>query len=307
MATHERLEQWVYQRMSAADPSAAWPDLASGWTDLERRIAARPRGRLLWAACAVAGCVAMLTLPAPRAVAQRYWDQVVLGRIQVMIADYDERGAAASFVSSEMQLRTDARAVASIEAASNAAGFSPHVPVVGVFSMSPTYSVTDVASARLRLRTPAMRYLVAQAGASASEVPDSWNGVVLEVRAGPAIIADYDGTLLLQSLPFQLIKPVDFDLERFYRLTFRALGMSEHDAGLLGVDLGVSPALLMSMPKEDRELVREFKTRTGTGVMISEVYGPGKTVAIWSGNDRLYALFGSVSRDFVIRVANAID
>ncbi|HEY1303207.1 MAG TPA: hypothetical protein VGF24_06640 [Vicinamibacterales bacterium] len=307
MATHDQLEEWVNQRMIAADPSAAWPDLAAGWTGLERRIATRPHGRLLWAACALAGCAVTLVLPAPRAVAQRYWDQVVLGRIQVMIADYDQHGAAASFFSTEMELRLDPVSVASIEAASNAAGFVPRVPAVGVFSTSPTYSVTGVASTRLRLRTPAIRYLSAQAGASASEVPDSWNGVVLEVRAGPVIIADYDGTLLLQSLPFQLIKPVDFDLERFYRVAFRSLGMSERDARLLGADLAVSPALLMSMPKEDRELVREFKTRTGTGVMISDVYGPGKIVAIWSGNDRLYALFGRVDRDFVIRVANAMD
>ncbi|HKE85387.1 MAG TPA: hypothetical protein VKB50_16610 [Vicinamibacterales bacterium] len=305
MATHEQIEQWVNRRMITADPSATWPDLAAGWTDLERRIATRPRGRLIWAACAVAACVAMLAQPAPRAVAQRYWDQVVLGRIQVLIADYD--GAAVSVFSPEMQHPPEARAVPSREAASNAAGFSPRVPTGDVFTAPPTYSVTDVASARLRLRTPAIRYLAAQSGASASEVPDSWNGVVLEVRVGPVIIADYDGTLLLQSLPFQLIKPVDFDLALFYRLAFRSLGMSERDAGLLGGDLGLSPALLMFMPKEDRELLHEFKTRTGTGMMIAEVYGPGKTVAIWSGRDRVYALFGPVSRDFVISVANAIE
>ena len=305
MATHDQLEQWVNQRMIAADPSAAWPDHGAGWTDLERRIATRPRGRLVWAACAVAACAAMFALPAPRALAQRFWDHVVLGRIHVMIADYD--GAAVSVFSPEMQHPPDARAVPSREAASDAAGFSPRVPAGDVFSASPGYSVTDVASATLRLRTPAIRYFLAQSGASASEVPDSWNGVVLDVRVGPVIIADYDGTLLLQSLPFQLIKPVDFDLERFYRVAFRSLGMSERDAGLLGADLGVSPALLMFMPKEDRELLHEFKTRTGTGMMIADVYGPGKIVAIWSGNDRVYALFGPVSRDFVLRVANAID
>jgi hypothetical protein len=46
------------------------------------------------------------------------------------------------------------------------------------------------------------------------------------------------------------------------------------------------------------------------GVMIDEVYGPGKIVAVWSGSDRIYALYPdtrSVSREFVMTVANALD
>ena len=307
METHDQLEQWVNQRMVAAHDPAEWPDTAAGRRRLDQRIARRtPRVRL-WAAATVAVCAAILALPPSRAVAQRFWDQVVLGRIQVLVSDSDAHGAAVSVFSPEMQQRPEARPVMSLEEATRAAGFVPHLPRVAVFSSAPTYSVTDVASATLPLRTPAIRYLVARAGASASEVPDSWNGVVLEVRAGPVVIADYNGTQLFQSLPFQLIKPVDFDLELFYRLAFRSLGMSERDAGALGADLGISPALLMFMPKEDRELLQEFRARSGTGMMIAEVYGVGKVAALWSGPDRVYALFGDVEKDFVIRVANALN
>jgi hypothetical protein len=307
METHDQLEQWVNRRIVIPPNSAEWPDTAAGWRRLDERIAARtPRVRP-WIAATVAVCAALLALPASRAVAQRFWDQVVLGRIQVLVADYAEHGAAASFFSPEMQQRPEARPVSSIDEATRAAGFVPHVPRGDIFSVAPTYSVTGVASATLRLRTPAIRYLVAQAGGSASEVPASWNGVVLEVRAGPIVIADYNGVLLLQSRPFQLIKPVDFDLELFYRLAFRSLGISEREAGVLGADLGISPALLTFMPKEDQELLEEFKTRSGTGMMIAEVYGPGKVAALWSGADRVYALFGGVNKDFVIRVANALD
>ena len=34
-----------------------------------------------------------------------------------------------------------------------------------------------------------------------------------------------------------------------------------------------------------------FSTASGTGVMIEGVYGPGRTVAVWSGTDRVYALY----------------
>jgi hypothetical protein len=306
MATHDQLEQWVNERTAAGLPTE-WPDAEAGWRRLDQRTASRRPRLLLWAAATAAVCAGIVAAPASRAVAQRFWDQVVLGRIQVLVADYDEHGAAASFFSPEMQQRPEVRPATSLEDASRAAGFSPRLPRRDVFAVAPTYSVTDVASATLRVRTPAIRYLLARAGASTSEVPDSWNGVVLEVRAGPLVIADYNGTLLLQSLPFQLIKPVDFDLELFYRVAFRSLGMSERDAGVLSADVGISPALLTFMPKEDRSLLQEFKTRSGTGMMIADVYGPGKVAALWSGSDRLYALFGAVNKEFVISVADALD
>jgi hypothetical protein len=64
------------------------------------------------------------------------------------------------------------------------------------------------------------------------------------------------------------------------------------------------------MPREDSELVHGFRTRSGTGVMIEEVYGPGKIVGVWSRSDRLYALYPDtveVTRDVLLRVANALD
>jgi hypothetical protein len=71
-----------------------------------------------------------------------------------------------------------------------------------LFATSPSYWVADVMSAKLRLRTPAIRHFFARAGGSASEVPDAWNGAVMEVRIGPVVVADCDGVFLLQSRPF---------------------------------------------------------------------------------------------------------
>jgi hypothetical protein len=313
MEKHEQLEKWVDRQMATAALPTDWPDPAAGRRHLDERITrgtSRPHRVTLWAVATAVVFVTVLALPATRAVAQRLWDQVVLGRIQVLLTDYEGHGAAASFLSPVLQIRPDAHPVPSLDDATRLAGFSPHLPRPEVFAVLPSYSVTGIASARLQLRRPAIRYLVARTGGSASEVPDSWNGVDLEVRVGPVIIADYDGILLLQSRPFELIKPADFDLELFYRLAFRALGMSERDASALGADLALSPALLTFMPKEERDLVHEFKTNTGTGYMIEEVYGPGKIAAMWSGSDRVYALFpatGEVSRGFVITVADSLE
>jgi hypothetical protein len=310
MEKTDHLEQWVHERMAASDLATAWPDLATGRTLLDRRrIAARPRRVLLWAGAAVAVCAAVLVLPGPRLAAQRLWDRVVLGRIQVLIADFDGPGGVAGFFSPQV-VNMEVHGVASIEEAGQVAGFVPRLPEPDVFSVAPTFSVADVTAAMPPLRAPAIRYLAARTGGSASEVPDTWDGVTLKLRVGPVIMADYGGVILLQSLPFELIKPADFDLRLFYRIAFRALGASELHAQTLSADLDINPALLMVMPREDSELVQGFRTRSGTGVMIEGVYGPGKIVGVWSGSDRVYALYPNtreVTRDFVIRVANALD
>jgi hypothetical protein len=305
----DRLEEWVHQRMP--EPAAAWPDPAAGRSHLDWRIAARQRPVLFLAGAAAALCAAVLVLPGPRLAAQRLWDSVVVGRIQVLIADLDGAGVASGFFSPDVMGRMEVGAASSIGEASQRAGFWPRLPDPDVFSVSPTYSVANATlAATPQLRTPALRYLVARAGGSPDEVPDSWNGVVLQVRVGPVIVADYGGVWLLQSLPFEVIKPADFDLELFYRIAFQALGATELHAQSLGADLAINPALLIFMPREDSHLVHEFPTRSGNGVIIGEVYGPGSNVLLWSGSDRLYALFsdtGKVTRDFLIRVANSLD
>ena len=312
MERHEQLEAWVNDRMTAAGGSslpAEWPDAAAGWRRLERRPAPPRRRVWVWAAAATTALVAVAAVPATRTAAQRLWDEVFVGRIELISTDF-ERGAVAHLFSPEFRLRPEPTAVASLEEAGNTAGFWPRLPAQGVFTSQPKFSVTDVGLAALPLDGPAIRSLAERAGIPASEVPASWNDGMLELRVGPIIVADYNGVLLLQSLPFQLKTPADFDLELFYRIAFRSLGMSDAEARAMSVDAAMSPAYLTLAPKEEQDLFTKFKTKTGSGVMISEVYGHGKIAALWSGVDRVYALFpaeGEISKEFVVKVANSVD
>jgi hypothetical protein len=311
METHDPFERWVHQRMFATEPPAGWPDAAVAWRHVNQRTARHRVPMFVWAGATATVCAAILALPGPRVAAQILWDRVIAGRVQVLVMDSDGAGAAAGLFTPEIYRRPETRPVGSLEEASRIAGFVPRLPAAELFSsVSPTYAVADVTAARVRLRTPAIRYLLHEAGGSASEVPDSWNGAVLEVRIGPVIIADYDGILLLQSLPFEMSKPGNLDLQQFYWVAFRVLGMSAAEAWARSTDLSISPALLLFMPREDRDLVHGFSSRSGTGVMIEEVYGPGRIVGVWSGADRVYALFPEtreVSREFIATVAAALD
>ena len=307
MERHEQLEAWVNDKMASTQP-ADWPDPADGWQRFERRVDPPRRRVWVWAAATVAVLVAITALPATRTAAQRLWDEVFIGRFAVVTTDF-EHGAAASLFSPEMRRQPEPSPVASLEEAANTAGFWPRLPGSGVFSAQPKFSVTDVGLAALPIDVPAIRPLAVRAGIPASDVPDSWGGR-LELHIGPVVVADYNGVLLLQSLPFQMTKPAGLDLELFSRIGFRSLGMSEEEARAMSMDVAMSPAYLTLVPKEEEELFTRFKTKTGTGVMIAEVYGHGKIAALWSGADRLYALFpaeGEISKEFVIKVANAVD
>ena len=305
MAMNDQLEEWVHQRMAGSQPPPVWPAEDIARRRLERRVAKRPLRIVLTVGVTAVVCAVLLIAPQSRAVAQRLWDRAFLGRLQVLIADHDS--AAVELFSPELQSRPEARPLASGEEASREAGFTVRLPALALFATSPSFSVTGVTSATLRLRTPAIRHFLARAGGSASEVPDAWNDAVLEVRIGPVIIADFGRIVLVQSRPFQLITPANFDLEAFYRIAFRSLGMGEDDARTLSTDLGISPAWLTFMPKEDEGLVHEFETRGGIGLMIEEVYGHGKTLAIWSGSDRLYALFAATEEITVERLREVTD
>ena len=309
METHEHLDQWIDRRMAGTAPPSEWPDGTDGWRRLEERRAKRARPMLLWAGAVAALFIVAFALPSTRLVARQLWDQVMLGRIQVLLMGDDSE--AGSFpMEVELEVRPRPSPVRSFEEATRLAGFEPRLVSPDVLTGEPRLSVTGDGSARFPLRTRAIRDALERAGGSADEVPDSWDGAVLAIRMGPVVLADYGGTVLLQSRPFELITPAGFDLERFYRVALQALGMNEPDARALGVDLSMGPALLMVMPKEDRELVREFEAGSRRGVMIDEVYGAGKTVALWSGPDRLYALFGATERinsDVIVEVARALE
>ena len=313
METHERLEAWVNGRMAATEPGVGWPDMAAGRRQVDPRLRKQTSRLWLWAGAAAAACVTVLALPPVRAVAQRLWDEVMLGRVQVVPMDYDGAdglAGTAGFVSPEIYKRPDVFTVASLAEAVQRAGFSPRLPMGGPLQGPPGYSVTDEGAARMPLHAPVIRNLLVRTGGSPDDVPQSWDGVTLELRAGPIVIADYAGVLLLQSEPFALLKPADFDVERFYRVAFQALGMSEAEAQALSVDLALSPALLTFMPKGEEDLVHRFRTNSGTGIMIHDVYGPGKIVGVWSGPDRIYALYPSmqnVSREFILQVARSLE
>jgi hypothetical protein len=309
MERHEPLDAWVNGKMASGLP-AEWPDDREGWRLLEQRLEPRRRRAWVWAATtAAAVLVAAFALPATRTAAQRLWDEVVIGRIEMLTTDF-EHFAVAHLFTPEVRRQPEPSPVASLEEAGDKAGFVPRLPKPGVLSSQPTFSVTDVGLAALPLDGRAIRRLAVRGGISASEVPASWNSGMLEVHIGPIVIADYDGVLLLQSLPFEMKTPADFDRELFYRIAFKSLGMSDHEARAMSMDAAMSPAYLTLAPQEEEELFTKFQAKNGTGVMIAEVYGPGKLVALWSGVDRLYALYPKereISKEFVIEVANSVD
>ena len=122
----EQLDAWVSERMTGR-PSlpAEWPDDRDGWRRLEQRLALprlavsrltrsrltlsrlTPRRRAwVWAAAAMVAVAAVIALPAARTAAQRLWDEVFVGRFELLPTDF-EHGAVAHLFSPEFRLRPE--------------------------------------------------------------------------------------------------------------------------------------------------------------------------------------------------------
>src|SRR5688572_2692182 len=186
MEKHERLDQWIDQRMAGAGMPAEWPDCAGGRRRLDERRARPSRPILLWAAAALLAVA--FALPSTRFVARQLWDQAVLRRIQVLLMD-DDDGSAASAFSLEMDVRPRPSPVPTFDEATHLAGFEPRLLPVDVLTGVPSLSVTNDGAALFPLRTRAIRQALERAGGSPDEVPDSWNGAVIEIRIGPVVVA----------------------------------------------------------------------------------------------------------------------
>src|SRR5688572_9209763 len=181
MERHDQLEEWVNRRVTGSQVPREWPAADAARRRLDQRIAAGPPRRVIvWSSVVAAACATILVMPQPRTLAQRLWDQVVINRFQVLLADNDNIDV--GLFTPELQSRPEAIPMPSAEEAGRVAGFPPRRPGPRVFAVAPAYSVTDMTSATLRLRASAIRALFTRAGGSPGEVPDEWEGAVLEVR-----------------------------------------------------------------------------------------------------------------------------
>ena len=116
-------DRWVANRLATIEPQWS-PNLARGRELLDARMAARRRSWTWMAttAATAAVCIAVLALPATRALAQELWYRFVLNRVDVVRLDLSK-------LPLQMQVTTNGveQRVQNVDEAERKAGFRPYL------------------------------------------------------------------------------------------------------------------------------------------------------------------------------------
>jgi hypothetical protein len=303
------LDQWIDARLSALrEPAAFQPDASRAGVRLdERRFAARRSRRLWTVAGIVAALLASLTLPWPRATAQRLWDRLTVRRVEIVQVSRKDLPSTIMRAFELNDVRRDKPiAVHDADEAERVAGFHVHLASASVLHETPQLEVvkTEVEETP-PVKTADLRQALATAGVFDLEVPNAWEGARVRVEGGPAVTAGYKQAqvYITESSSFKLTTPPGFPVGRFMEMAFRIVGRSPAEARNFGAQFPTNPAWLLVFPGHDT--VEEVPLRSGRAILAG---GEGGMCFFWNTPDRIYVL-GAVkaNRDLATAIANSIN
>jgi hypothetical protein len=265
---------WVDERVDALAPRDFDPDATAAWARLRNRDA-RPRagGLLLRVGVGVAACIVVLMLPWPRAAAQRLWDRLTVGRVEVVSVETDVPESVMAFFQMEERESVEPEMVMGVADAARIAGFEPLLPAPDVLNSAPSLSVLrEMRMSTAPIDVAQLRALLARLNASELTVPAEWAGASLAVEGGPVVVADYPdaGIQVMQAGPVNLTMPPGFELSRFMEIAFRVFGRNAADARRLGSSVAANPPLLMVLTPGHHSNVREMAFPQGTGILVGD-------------------------------------
>jgi hypothetical protein len=251
-----------------------------------------------------------LVLPWPRAAAQRLWDRLILGRVEVVRVD---RAGLPDGITRVFEMREAAplqfEAVDDVAQAERAAGFRPRLPAADILGGPPAMAVVrKVTLTTEPLNVSEMRRALAAVDATDITVPSEWNGTVLTVEGGPVVVARYPaaGVELMQAAPLNMTVPHGFHFDRFMELAFRVFGRNATDAKDFAARLAANPALLMVLRPGHHTIVREIPLRSGPAAIVGDP--DGGMCVFWSTPGRLFIVSSAqMDEKLAIAVASSID
>jgi hypothetical protein len=300
---------WVEERLKALDDAGTFQPDAVRARDRIRELdtASARRAHRTWTVAAIAGMgLMLLAMPWPRAAAQRLWDRLSLGRVEIVqISRPDLPESLTEVFTMRDRNEWKPEAVRDVAEAERVAGFRPSLPPPGVLSGTPRLSVVrSVAFTTLPLRVADIERALAVAGITDITVPMEWEGTTLTAEGGPLVAAEYPDSMVevMQSPPFRMNTPPGFQFGRFMETAFRVFGRNAHDARTLAKEIAANPALVMHFPEHHK--VREVALRSGRGVIVGDLEG---FCFFWNTADRIYIVAAAtLSEEQAVTLANAI-
>jgi hypothetical protein len=301
--------QFVEERLKTLERSDDFhPDVVRA----RARLRGRDEMRTWWirrawttAAVAAAGLV-LLALPWPRAAAQRLWDRLTLGRVEVVqVTRRDLPESVTALFDWQESRRDEPIVVHDLAEAERVAGFRPKLPAPDVLNGTPEMSVVRKSVFTIAaIHTADIERALAAAGVSDLKVPKEWEGATLTAEVGPAVNIEYKDAMveLTESPPFKLTTPPGFPVARFMEIAYRIFGKGAAEARDLSLKFEANPAWMLVFPAHDT--VREVPLRAGHGIAAG---GRDGMCFFWNTDDRIYIISAAQMNEALgMAVANSI-
>ena len=298
-------DRWVDERLASLEPH--WKsDLTRGLAMLEGKLKPQPRRRAwTWVLASTAAGLVLGTalLPAPRAIAQRLWDRIVLNRVDVVRVDLSD-------LPLKMHVTTNGyeKGVKDLNDAEQRAGFRPHVPAGAVFIADSPISIIQQMTLEQTISVHDLQSALTKVGAGEVQVPTEWEGLTLRTDLGPIVGFDYEGAQILQCRPIEVAVPPGFDLERFADVAFRSVGISRWEARAMAQKFVAHPSWFLDIPPDEVVNIQEVSLRNGPALVIEDFDDKGaseRVTVIRSSRDRVFSV-SSKTRKVSVRVAESL-
>ena len=300
--------RWVDERLQSLDAPDVEPNYDAARGRLRERDATARRRRRQWttAAAIVAAILVLAALPWPRAAAQRLWDRLTLGRVEVVRVAQEHLPEPVNPFDwkEDNDERIEVRDAAEAE---RVAGFRPLLPPADVVRETPKLTVSRRGVMSSTVKVADLQRALATAGVTGMNVPVGWEGVTLRVERGPEIDANYENTKfgMSQFAPFKLTTPSGFPVGEFMEIAYRLYGKSAVESRELSKKFIANPAWMLVFPGHDT--VREVSWKGGRAVAAGGQSSQGMCF-FWNTSDRLF-IIGSqkMDPDFGVAVANSLQ
>jgi hypothetical protein len=297
--------QWIADRLATLEPHWS-PNLASGRALLASKLEKRHHS-LTWIAVATvtaAVCVAVLALPATRAIAQQLWYRFILNRVEVVRLDLSKLPLQMQVTTNGLEQRAQ-----DMEEAERKAGFRPYLPSPGVLRANPSITITGPISVEQTIHVRDIESALVRVEASDVQVPAEWEGIQLRTQIGPMVELNYpDRVHILQARPMELSIASGFPLERFAEVAFRSIGVSSWEARAMAQRFAANPLWFLDIPPDAVVNIQEVSLQEGPAMLIEELDDKGavkRVTVVRSTSERMYSV-SSGNRELSMKIADAL-
>lgn len=279
---------------------------------------------------ALAACCAMVfaafTVPSVRAAAQAFLD---LFRVVHIVGVPVARQAMQRLQNAEVDLphllgdqvevlkSTAPMAYSTTREAGAAAGIQVRLPAwmpVG-WDQAPTIKAGAESVARITIDTARVGRMLTSLGIEDETLPESINGksAIVHIHPMVAVKWTHNGQTveLIQAPSPQVQFPAGTDLAALGEMGLRMLGMSRNDAYRFAQTIDWRTTLLVPLPANAVGF-SEVNVQGSTGLMIGMVAPRsgrryGDSLLLWSANDRVFALRGTIPVPDLVEMAQTVQ